>query len=163
MKHLLSFFAGTVLLSLQAGAAAQQPLPAVSATIFATVGQSEWCPPGTVFIDVLSGHYVLMPAERRTCQLPGDRRALTEGTVSADQLRSIREAQLAAQSEGLELDPCPRGRIVVSNGGPQVLIVTSREQTFVAPEQLGCWTPAANRLHDVLSEIFSPPSAWRPG
>jgi len=133
-----------------------------SATVFATVRQSEWCPTGVVWVDVRTGRYTYTPpAERGDCFMETLERPIREGTLKDEELAKVREAYGQVLRDGLDVPEFrENGRracgLVVSNGGPQVLVVTAGRYTLVAKEQLGCWNEAATSLHRVLSDVFDP-------
>jgi len=56
-------------------------------------------------------------------------------------------------TRGLERRDC---RVVISNGGTPVLRITRGGQTVAAPQNEGCWSESALRLHDVLERLFDP-------
>jgi hypothetical protein len=158
---------------LAALAAAVQPaLPPATpgldrtAWLFSTVGQSEWCPPGNVTVDLGTGRYSLTPrAPRRICHRDGLERPRRRGTLAGRRLAQVRAAYLRALSEGLKSQVCreggrPRDVIVINNGGTPILVVTSGSGSQSAPDGLYCWSDAANALHITLDEVFST-SRWR--
>lgn len=153
MAHLLP-----LLLAAHSAAGAATVAPS-SIAIFSTVGHSEWCPAGTVYLDLRTGRYSLMPrAERSTCHKADVGRRIREGTLTAVQLRAVRKAQEAVQTEGMTLKACREGReppnLVISNGGRVTLVVSGGTSTEAAPEELGCWTHAAEDLHNALERTF---------
>lgn len=133
-----------------------------TATVFSTVGQSEFCPPGNVQADLTSGTYAYTAkASRGVCQNVGLERPIRRGRLQGARLLALQEAYRRAQTEGL--DRCRNGgtpgELLFSNGGIRVLLVTDGRQTQVAPDALGCWSDAALELHDVLERTFERPSA----
>jgi hypothetical protein len=129
--------------------------------IFATVGQSEWCPAGNVRVDLTTGHYVLTSrAPRGVCNDPGLQRSTHEGTLNANKIALIREAYRRVLKERLQDSACDAGgrptQIVIDNGGPHILIVSTGAMTVAAPSNLSCWTNAAFGLHDLLAHTFAP-------
>jgi hypothetical protein len=143
---------------LAALSAASQPAPSSDALgrpawVYGTVQQSEWCLPGFVRVDVRTGRYAFRArAERSVCNTPGLERPERIGTLRGEYLAAIRAAYLRALADGLTSQEC---RIVVSNGGPQTLVLTNGERTESAPLELGCWSAAADALHDALDDAFS--------
>ena len=145
---------------------AAQPAPAAEAAasgrtqwLFATVGQSEWCPAGNVRLDLRTGRYAFTArAPRRTCHAPGLERPIVTGRLTGARLAAIRAAAAPIWREGLDDPACRDGRrpqrIVVSNGGTQVLVMTDGRGTLSAPDDLSCWSAAAYDLHARLDEAF---------
>ncbi|NYT42414.1 hypothetical protein HZY97_16700 [Sphingomonas sp. R-74633] len=133
-----------------------QPAAPQTATVFATVGHSEWCPAGNVQIDLVTGDYTLTPrAARSACQDPKLVRPVLRGRVDAGQLSAIRDAYRQVDAEGL--DACRGGlptEIVVSNGGTPIMVVTNGVGTRAAPEQYSCWNKAAFALHRAIDAPF---------
>ena len=146
--------------------AASQPAPSGhiavlgrTAWIVATVGHSEWCPPGNVRLDLRTGRYLFTArAPRRVCTDARLERPTRTGTLSAARLEAVRTAYFRALSEGLEKPVCRDGgrleEIVISNGGTQVLVLATGSETGSAPDDLTCWSAAASALHDALDRIF---------
>ena len=147
--------------------AATQPPPQArpaalghTAWVLATVGHSEWCPAGNVRLDLRTGRYALTPrASRRICGTAGLERPVVTGRLEPARLAPIRAAYLRARAEGLVHPDCENGRgpgdrIVISNGGRQLLVVAHGAATIWPPEDLGCWSDAANALHARLDEAF---------
>lgn len=126
------------------------------ASVFATVGHSEWCPQGHVRLDLATGRYrVTAPWTWRTCRRPAFRSRIRTGLLPADQLAAVREAYRHALSQGLERRDC---RVVINNGGTPVLRITRRGRTIAAPREEGCWSDPALGLHQVLERLFDPRS-----
>jgi len=127
------------------------------ATIFATIGHSEWCPAGNVQLDLATGDYALTPrAARAVCQDVDLVRPVRRGRLDAAPLAAIRAAYVRAQAEGL--DACRRGdhqEHVISNGGTPILVLTSGARTIAAPRELNCWSRAASALHKALDVPFA--------
>lgn len=143
----------------QPGPSADPDFPHRTAWIVATVGHSEWCPAGNVRLDLVSGRYALTPrASRRVCDEAGLERPVTEGRLDADRLAAVRAAYRRVLAEGLESPACADGgrpeRLVISNGGPQILLLATGAETGLAPDDLSCWSDAAFALHDALDEAF---------
>jgi len=157
LAHLLN----AVALAAQASSSSAVGRPVISTAIFATVGHSEWCPAGTVYLDLRTGRYALMPpAERRVCDSADLERRVEQDTLRDDQLGAIRTAHEAVQVEGLIQPACRAGlgppNIVVRNGGRVTMVLSGPVRTEAAPDDLGCWTAAADRLHRVMQQIFTP-------
>jgi hypothetical protein len=149
----------SILLLLAAG---PTPHPAPDGWIFSTVGHSEWCPAGNVQLDVGTGDYRFTPrAARRICHDVSLRRPTRSGRLRGQALSSLRTAYERARAQGLVSARCEGSAstrpFVVSNGGTPVLVVTDGARTRSAPDELGCWSDAANALLGVLERTF--PSA----
>ena len=134
--------------------------PGRTAWIFSTVGQSEWCPAGNVRLDLRTGEYAFTAtAAREVCYDSDLERPVTTGTLGADDLAAVRAAYSLAQADGLEQPVCRDGgrpeRLIISNGGPHILLVASGAITMSAPDDLSCWSDAALALHDLLDEEFA--------
>ena len=134
--------------------------PDRTAWIFSTVGQSEWCPAGNVRLDLRTGQYAFTAtASPATCDEPGLERPVRTGTLDAGDLAAVRAAYSRAQMDGLEQPVCREGgrpeRLIISNGGPHILLVASGAITMSAPDDLSCWSEAALALHDLLDEEFA--------
>jgi len=151
-------------------AAQPAPFPNVApigrtAWVVATVGHSEWCPAGNVRLDLATGRYSYTPrAPRRICNQPGLERPTQVGTLRAGRLEAARSAFRRALAQGLVNPACANGgrprEIVISNGGRQILLLTTGKETLFAPEDLGCWSQAAIAFHAELRRLFE--SAERP-
>jgi hypothetical protein len=83
---------------------------------------------------------------------------VTRGTLDSKRLAAVREAALRAAGEGLETQACRNGRrgetIVISNGGPQILVLATGAAAQSASDDLGCWSASAYALHGLLDDIF---------
>jgi len=128
-----------------------------TATIFATIDRSEWCPAGNVRLDLVTGRFALTSgASRDVCQTKDLQRPVRDGQLDEAQLGALRTAYSHAQELGLTL--CAGGkrpdRIVFSNGGPSILVLTNGAQTTAAPDDLACWTDAAIGLDRTLQQTF---------
>ena len=139
-------------LAVQAGT---PPPAAPSGTIFATIDHSEWCQAGSVTIDVATGRYMLTRGlDRSVCDMRTVRREVTHGTLAADRLASIRAAYARVEADGMVAAACRNGGkpsdLVVSNGGPQALVLTGAFATQIAPTNLACWSREAYQLHRLL-------------
>lgn len=158
------------LLALIAAAAAAGPVHAFQrsgpASVFATIGHSEWCPPGTVRLDLASGRYtVRAPRTWRTCRRPLFPSRVSTATLDPDRLARVRAAWRDAVSEGLESPACRNGGrpegIILSNGGEPSLRLADRGRALVPPRDVNCWSAAAWRLHRLLEDLFDPDSRRR--
>lgn len=141
------------------------PDPAVGRTawVLSTIEQSEWCPEGHVRLDLATGGYELTPrAPRRICNRARLERPVRTGRLAAKRLSQVRAAYLRVLREGLADPKCRDGgrpdRVVVSNGGPQILVVARGSGLASAPDNLGCWSEAADALYGMLDEMFGPAS-----
>ncbi|HMG47198.1 MAG TPA: hypothetical protein VK614_07035 [Allosphingosinicella sp.] len=150
-------------------ASATTPMPAsgrnadlgYSASVFTTVGHSEWCPPGTVRLNLGAGRYaVRAPRTWRACRRPAFPTRVRTAVLAADELAAVRAAYQRAASEGLAHPACRNGgrpeRIVISNGGTPILRLTERARTISPPRDRNCWSDAALRLHRLLNDMFRP-------
>ena len=130
-----------------------------TALVFSTVGQSEWCPAGSLLLDLSSGEYKFTArASRPLCSNPNLERPVQRGRLDSERLEELQSSHRRAQAEGL--DSCRNGRrgeVVVSNGGERILVLTSGAGSMAAPDELGCWTDAARALHQALSDAFPSP------
>jgi hypothetical protein len=152
---------------LAAFAAAAQSTPSEGAGlgriawVFSTIDHSEWCPEGHVRLDLRTGRFELTSrADRKVCNRPGTERPVTTGGLAARPLAQVRAAYLRALGEGLIHPQCRDGgrpdRVVVSNGGTQILLVATGRDTASAPDDLSCWSEAAEALQHALDEVFPP-------
>jgi hypothetical protein len=147
-------------------AAAQPPQraqlePALGRTawVFATIGHSEWCPPGNVRVDLLSGRYALTGrAARRVCRRPGLERPVVTARLGGATLEALRAAYRRVLTEGLESRECRDGKhpdlVAISNSSTPILVVGTGADTGAAPDDLVCWSGAGNALLDALDETF---------
>jgi hypothetical protein len=143
-------------------AAQQAPVATRSGTIFATIAHSEWCPAGNVQLNLRKGEFRHTPrAARRVCHDRGIERVSRSGRLSAAQLAAVRSAFDRVRTEGMVDPPCHAGRgqrpLVISNGGTPVLALTDNLRTMSAPDELGCWSGAANAMHALLDQTFQQP------
>ncbi len=147
-------------------ASAASPSPAFgrepySASVFATVGHSEWCRPGTVQLDLMTGRYtVTAPRTWRSCRRPAWAARTKTGVLTSLERVSIQVTFENAIGFGLEHPLCRGGgrpeQTVVSNGGRRIMRLTERGRTTVAPNDQSCWTGAASRLQCLLDILASP-------
>jgi hypothetical protein len=131
------------------------------ASLVASVGHSEWCPPGTVQLDLMTGRYtVTAPRNWRTCRRPNWPRRTRTGVMTSLELVPIQVTFENATEGGLEHPLCRNGghpeQIVISNGGTPVMRLTERGRTTAAPSDQTCWTGAASRLKCLLDAAFDP-------
>lgn len=154
-----------MLAPLAAFAAAVQPLPSPdpaigrTAWVLSTIEQSEWCPAGNVRLDLRTGRYVLTPrAPRQVCNQASLERPVRTGSLAGKRLSQARAAYLRVLREGLTDPACRDGgrpdRVVVSNGGPQILVVARGAGMASAPDDLSCWSPSAEALQNMLDQMF---------
>lgn len=142
-------------------ASARKPGPARPASVFATVGHSEWCPPGTVRLNLGSGRYTVTAARSwRTCRRPPYRSRVRTAVLVGYALMDVRIAYQDAVGLGLDNPACRNGRrpdeVVISNGGMPTLRLTRGGRTASPPNDLTCWSEAARHLHRVLDNAFNP-------
>lgn len=144
---------------------ADPAFPGGSEWIVATIAHSEWCPAGNVRLDLRSGRYALTArASRRVCGRSGLERPVVAGRLRSRNLEAIRAAYARAVAEGLERRECRDGgkdpdHIVISNGGPQILVVATGAAQEAAPDDLSCWSEAAIELQGLLDDSFPTASA----
>lgn len=159
--NIVKSWAGLLLLvTLSACASAASPRVSehpATAVIFGTVGQSEWCPAGSVRVDLRTGRYALTArAPREVCQDLDLERPVVEGTLDATRRRALQQAFQRTILDGL--DDCRGGRrpddMIISNGGLHILLVTDGGATDAAPSDLSCWTEAAWAMHNLLAATF---------
>jgi hypothetical protein len=131
--------------------AAAQSTPAAGA-VFAMIDDNEWCPGGSVYLDLESGAFMLYPRlARPAC---GDRKSsagVEKGTLDVPTLRRLRAASAEARRVGLKREQCD---LVISNGGPQAVVITAPGFSEATPDELGCWSKEATALYDKLFEAF---------
>jgi hypothetical protein len=130
--------------------------------IVATVHHSEWCPAGHVRLDLRTGQYVhVAGAQRHVCNDTLLERPVVAGTLRSEQLERLLAAFARVQVEKLEKPVCRDGgrpkEIIIGNGGTPLLVLTTGAETGWAPENLACWSDAANALHEALEDIFYRP------
>lgn len=162
--HLQAVFRAWVVAAVAAApthASARETGPGRPAAVFATVGHSEWCPPGTVRLNLGTGRYtVTAPRSWRTCRRPPYRSRVSTAVLPADALTDVRIAYHDAEGLGLDNPACRNGgrpgAVVIGNGGIPTLRLTSRGRTTSPPRDLTCWSEAARHLHRVLDNAFNP-------
>ena len=127
--------------------------------IFATVGWSEWCPPGRVIVDFYSGHYRwVVQSPRRVCQ----RATTTElrtGKLPLAQLVAVQEATEIVLKDGINRTECrsgfnPSNPVISNAAGPYFLVISSKVGSLSAAGDLGCWSDASRALQRLLEGIF---------
>lgn len=139
----------TVLLSSQTLAAQDDDS---SGSVFALIDRNEWCPGGSVYLDLESGSFLLYPRQPRpACADLNSTPAVERGSVAGEDLRILRAAHLEARRAGLEKENC---ELVVSNGGPEALVITGPAFSAITPENEGCWSDEATALHNELFRVF---------
>jgi hypothetical protein len=136
-----------------------EPALGRTAWVFATIGHSEWCPAGNVRLDLVTGRYELTGrAARRECGRRGLERPVVTARLGGARLAAIRAAYRRVFAEDLESLECREGKhpaaFVISNGGTPILVVATGALTLGAPDDLACWSDAANALHGALDETF---------
>lgn len=122
------------------------------AAVFALLDSNEWCPGGSVYLDLESGAFLLHPRPARPdCYEADSARPVEHGTLAGPQLSGIRSIYRDARQAGLRRDECD---LVVSNGGPQSVVITSPGYSDQSPENLGCWSAEASVLYKELFKVF---------
>jgi hypothetical protein len=142
-------------------ASAPEPGPSRSASVFATVGHSEWCPPGTVRLNLATGRYtVTAPRTWRTCRRPPYRSRVRAAVLAGGALADVRAVYHRAVSEGLEAPACRNGgrpeAVFLGNGGIPAMRLTNGGRTASPPSNPACWSGAARQLHRLLDNSFNP-------
>jgi hypothetical protein len=132
--------------------------PAVRGTVIASVGTSEWGPPGQVRLDLATGRYQLTAAVP-TRGAPAGRSG--PGRLDPARLQRVRGVVRAALAGTLEERACSAGgpppTLVISNAvGPIELELDASGRRMKAPSDRSCWTPGAMRLQRVMDDIFGP-------
>ena len=130
-----------------------------TAWLVATVGHSEWCPAGNVRLDLETGDYAFTArAPRGRCGESGLERPVIRGRLDGTGLAYLRAAFDRALADGLEDPACRSGvhpeRTIISNAGTPILVLTNGAVSRAAPDDLSCWSGAANVLHDALDRAF---------
>jgi hypothetical protein len=158
-----------MLFALAALLAALQPAPPAharllgrTAWILGTVQQSEWCPAGNVRLDLRTGRYQLTPgAARSVCHDAGLERPVLNGVLRGERLEVVRAAYLLALTEGLMNPACRDGGrpdvIVVNNAGTPILVLATGSATRSPPDDMACWSTAAQAVHRELEDVFERP------
>jgi hypothetical protein len=139
-------------LPLMTARAGAPPLASSSGAVFALIDSNEWCPGGSVYVDLRTGSFMLYPRlPRPACTDRKLEPAVEHGTLGAAALHHLRVVYAEARRAGLRRDKCDP---VISNGGPQVLVITAPNFSDTTPEELGCWSREATTLHRELFEVF---------
>jgi hypothetical protein len=127
------------------------------AAVFALIDANEWCPGGSVYLDLETGAFMRHPRPiRADCRDAGDRAPVEQGRLADSDLRRLRAAYLEARRVGLRREECS---LIVTNGGPEALAITAPGFSAVTPDNMGCWSDAAEGLHRELFELFGEQSA----
>lgn len=149
-KAITGLVAATPIFTAQVVAA--QPQENGSAAVFALLDSNEWCPGGSVYLDLKTGSFLLYPRlARPACANPQYQPAVEHGTLGTAPLERLRSVYSKARHAGLRRGQCD---LVISNGGPQALVITAPGFSATTPEELGCWSQEATSLHRELFEIF---------
>jgi hypothetical protein len=139
-------------LPLMAAAPASSQAHAPSGAVFALIDQNEWCPGGSVYLDLRTGAFMLFPrAARPGCSDSNVARAVQRGMLNQAALQRLRAASADARRAGLRRETCD---LVVSNGGPEAVVTTAPGFSEAAPEERGCWSAQAVALHRTLADVF---------
>lgn len=158
-----------MLLVLSAALGASHAVPATTprqigatAWIVATVDHSEWCPAGNVRLDLVTGDYDYTPGlgRLRVCNDANVQRPVQHGKLEQEKLFAIQAKYREALAEGLKRKICRDGgqpdEIVIANGGVPILVMATGGRTASAPDDLVCWSQAAEALETALDEAFGP-------
>jgi len=149
MKTLTRLFALLAVLAAQP-LAAQQTREA--GAVFALIDKNEWCAGGSVYLDLQTGSFMLYPRLTRfACQISKAQAPVEQGTVGKAPLQALRSAYVEARRAGLERKDC---KIIVSNGGPESLVITGPDFSRYTPANEGCWSEEATALHNKLFQMF---------
>ena len=128
-------------------------------TVFASVGWSEWCRPGYVWVDIDSGRFVWnAQLPRSECQ-SAKSAPLVVGELTAEERATLGENIREALTNGLVEQACREGRDpprpVLSNAGaPYILVLSGPTDSLSAPNDLSCWSDAAMSLQRRLQRMF---------
>ena len=127
-------------------------------TVTASVGISEWGPPGQVRLDLATGRYTLTAAVPRQGAPLG---RSGPGRLDPARLQRVRDVVRAALEGTLSERACNAGeqppRLVISNAaGPIFLELDASGRRMTAPRDRACWTPGAMHLQRVMDDIFGP-------
>jgi hypothetical protein len=116
------------------------------------IDNNEWCPGGSVYLDLKTGSFMLYPRHRQPACSDRQAKILVEhGTLSPARLAAVRQAYAQARRAGLKRKQC---ELVISNGGPQAVVITAPGFSDATPEELGCWSKEATGLYESLFEAF---------
>ena len=150
MKTITRILASAVLLAASPAIAQQADR---SGAVFALMDRNEWCPGGSVYLDLRSGAFLLYPVlPRPACTDPETDLEVERGTLGEGALRSLRTAYEEARRAGLRRRDCD---VIISNGGPEALVITGPSFSARTPEEEGCWSEEAIALHGALFELFA--------
>jgi hypothetical protein len=135
-----------------------QPLYAQNdspAALFALMDKNEWCPAGSVYVDLRTGAFLLRPRlQRPACQDPKSQAPVERGRLDQASLLELRSASAKAREAGLARKIC---LLRLSNGGPEALTIFAPGLSATTPENEGCWSDEATALHDRLYRLFGQP------
>lgn len=155
--HIL--LASAALAMIQPASLADRSAVGRTAWLFSTVGQSEWCPPGHVTLDLRTGSYSFVARAARTvCNDYQLERPIAKGRLKGKKLQAVRAAYVRALNERLVSQACyydkRPDRVIVSNGGTPTLVLVNGAFARSAPDDLSCWSNSAENLHEILDELF---------
>ena len=143
--------AAVALALLPAAPTAAQDYPS-SGAVFALLDQNEWCPGGSVYLDLRTGSFMLYPrVTRPACVNHSSDLPVEQGKLEAAGLERLRAAYAKTRRAGLKRDQCD---VVINNGGPQVLVITAPGFSATTPDDEGCWSDEANELYEDLFQVF---------
>lgn len=149
MKAWMAFLA---MLPLLASNQSQAQSNEMSGAVFALFDHNEWCPGGSVYLDLRTGAFMLYPrVDRPACRNKEAPRSVEQGTLDLEELYQLREAATKAIDAGLRRDQCA---FIISNGGPQNMVITAPGFSDATPDEIGCWSDQAEELHDELFRLF---------
>jgi hypothetical protein len=127
-------------------------LESSSGAAFALIDSNEWCPGGSVYLDLSTGSFMLYRrSPRPACTDPKLELAVEHGILRAAALKQMRAAYAKARRAGLRRPKCD---MIVSNGGREALVITAPNFSDTTPEELGCWSGEATALHDAFLDVF---------
>ena len=148
-RSLLAISVASLLLSQPA---LGRPQENQSGAVFALIDSNEWCPGGSVYLDLKTGSFLLFPRlSRPSCADSSSNVAVERGTLPPLVLNRLRPILAEARRAGLQRDRCD---VVVSNGGPETLAITTPGFSDKTPDELGCWSEEATALHREIFGIF---------
>lgn len=148
-QALAVFFATVPFLTVDRAQAQSNEVPGA---VFALMSSSEFCPSGSVYVDLRTGDFMLYPRlGRANCRNENSMPSVETGTLALGNLHRLRDAVFEATDAGLQRDDC---EVNISNGGPESLVITTPSFSDAAPIETGCWSDQANKLHAVMFELF---------
>jgi len=129
--------------------------------IFASVGRSEWGPPGRVALDLRTGDYWITPAPPPLHAYSPLDLTVRKGRLEPRVLGLVRAAEARARGQSMADKPClARPHSSGDRDDAPYLLLTDRTGTIGAPYPAECRARAATGLSDLLERLFG--SAARP-